>query len=118
MYKLEGQEESGSLYDFETDSGTIEHVLPESYPENWQEHFSEEEFEKNIYLLGNLTLLEPSRNNKEASDKSFEEKKKVYAASKFALTKKITDPQWRPVNIKNRQMHLAKLATAIWKIQY
>jgi len=118
LYKLEGQEVGGSMYDFETDNGTIEHILPESYPENWHPEFSEEEFERNVFMLGNLTLLEAGKNNKEASDKMFEEKKAVYATSKFALSKKLTDPQWTSQNIKSRQAHLAKLATGIWKIQY
>ncbi len=118
LYKLEGQEVGGSMYDFETDNGTIEHILPESYPENWHPEFSEEEFERNVFMLGNLTLLEAGKNNKEALDKMFEEKKAVYATSKFALSKKLTDPQWTSQNIKSRQAHLAKLATGIWKIQY
>jgi hypothetical protein len=92
--------------------------LPESYSEGWQNDFTEEEYERNLYMLGNLTLLEPAKNNKGAGDKDYEEKKKVYASSKYALTKIITDPQWTPQNIKSRQGHLAKLATGIWKIQY
>ncbi len=118
LYKLEAQEKGGSIYDFETDSGTIEHILPESYPESWHSDFTEEEFERNIFMLGNLTILEATKNNKDASDKVFNEKKKVYAASKFALSKNIVDPQWTSQNIKSRQTHLAKLATAVWKIQY
>jgi hypothetical protein len=69
-------------------------------------------------MLGNLTLLEPSKNNKDASNKNFEEKKKVYSSSKYALTRKINFPDWAPINIRNRQSHLAKLACGIWKIQY
>ena len=69
-------------------------------------------------MIGNLTLLEAAKNNKEAADKTFEEKKAVYATSKFVLTKKISDPNWISQNIKSRQAHLAKLATSIWKIQY
>lgn len=118
LYKIEGQEEGGSLYEFETDNGTIEHILPESYPESWHTDFSEDEFDRNIYMLGNLTLLEASKNNREASNNIFDEKKAVYLTSKFALTKRITDPQWTPQNVKTRQMHLAKLATSIWKIQF
>ena len=118
LYKIEGQEEGGNLNDFETDNGTIEHILPESYPETWYSEFSEDEFERNVYMLGNLTLLEANKNNKDAADKVFDEKKEVYITSKFAITKKITDPQWTPQNVKNRQLHLAKLATAIWKIQF
>ena len=118
LYKLEGQVEGGSLYDFETDSGTIEHILPESYPPAWEQDFSEEDYARNIYMVGNLTLLEAAKNNREAADHPFEEKKKVYATSKFALTKKIDDPQWTPQNIKKRQAQLARLATAIWKVQF
>lgn len=118
LYKLEAQETDGSAYDFETDNGTIEHILPESHPVAWQTDFSEEEFERNIFMLGNLTLLEANKNSKEAADHAFDEKKKVYATSKFAVTKKIMDPHWTTQNIKSRQAHFAKLATAIWKIQY
>ena len=118
LYRLEGQEIGGSLYDFETDSGTIEHILPESHPESWNPEFNDEEYTRNVFMLGNLTLLEASKNNKDAADKIFEEKKLIYHTSKFILTKNITDPQWTPQNIKSRQAHLAKLATGIWKIQF
>ena len=118
LYKLEGQEIGGSLYDFETDSGTVEHILPESYPETWSPEFNDEEYNRNVFMLGNLTLLEALKNNKDAADKIFEEKKPIYHTSKFILTKNITDPQWTPQNIKSRQAHLAKLATGIWKIQF
>jgi len=118
LYRLEAQEDSGSLYDFETDNGTIEHILPESFPEMWQSEFTEESFERNVCMLGNLTLLEASKNNKDAADKIFDEKKRVFVTSKFAITKRISDPQWTSTNIKNRQSHFAKLATAIWKLNY
>jgi len=118
LYKLEAQESEGSNYDFESDNGTIEHILPDSNPELWQDSFSEEEFERNVFMMGNLTLLEPSKNNRDASNKTFEEKKKVYVTSKYALTRKINVPDWAPVNIRNRQSYLAKLACGIWKIQY
>lgn len=118
LYKLEGQENGGSSYDFETDTGTIEHILPESYPTPWHTSFTEDEHDRYIYMLGNLTLLEVSKNNKEAADKGFEEKKAVYSTSKFALSKTITNPEWNPANVKSRQAHLANLATAIWKIQF
>ena len=118
LYKLEAQEEAGNAYDFETDNGTIEHILPESYPDAWYTSFTEEEYERNIYMLGNLSLLEATKNNKEAADLIFAEKKKVYATSKFALTRKIEDPEWTAQNVKKRQAQLAKLATGIWKIQY
>ena len=118
LYKLEAQEEAGNAYDFETDNRTIEHILPESYPDAWYTSFTEEEYERNICMVGNLSLLEATKNNKEAADLIFAEKKKVYATSKFALTRKIEDPEWTAQNVKKRQAQLAKLATGIWKIQY
>ena len=113
LYKLEGQEEGGSLYDYETDDGTIEHILPESFSELWQTDFTEEEFDRNIFMLENMTLLEAKKNNKEASNKIFSEKKKVYETSKFVMTKNISDPQWTSQNIKSRQAHMVKLAAGI-----
>ena len=118
LYKLESQEKDGSMFDFDIDNGTIEHILPESYPLEWQDAFSEDEFERNIYMLGNLTLLEGSKNNKDASNKVFDDKKKIYSTSKFVLTRNITDPHWTPQNIKHRQAHLAKLACSVWKIEF
>ena len=56
LYKIEAQEIGGNSYDFENDNGTIEHILPESYSEIWQASFTEDEYERNVFLLGNLTL--------------------------------------------------------------
>lgn len=117
LYKLEAQEEGGNSFDFEEDDGTIEHILPESYPDGWQEDFSEEEYQRNIFKLGNLTLLEAGK-NRSLGNKTIEEKVVVYQTSKFALTKSIQDTQWTSANIKARQEKLAKKATAIWKIQF
>ncbi len=118
LYKIEAQEIGGTAYDFDSDNGTIEHILPESYPEKWSNDFTEEEFERNVFLLGNLTLLEASKNNKDAADYPFEDKMIVYKTSKYAITNSITDLNWKPQSIRNRQAHLAKIATSIWKIQY
>jgi len=115
LYKLERQD-GGHLYDFEIDSGTIEHILPESYPDEWKEIFTEDEYDRNVYLLGNLTLLEPSKNNKGAADKGFEYKKAIYATSKYALTNKINYASWTSNTVKQRQTQLAKIATSVWKI--
>ncbi|MHB1278731.1 MAG: DUF262 domain-containing protein [Bacteroidia bacterium] len=118
LYKLESQEEGGLALSFDTDNGTIEHILPESYSEPWHEFFTEESFVNNVFQLGNLTLLEASKNSKGAADKSYEEKRKIYSTSKFALTKGINSLLWTPSAIRHRQAHLAKLASAIWKVQF
>jgi len=118
LYKLEAQEQNGHLYDFETDNGTIEHILPESYSEPWETAFNEEEHARNVYMIGNMALLEASKNNKDAADKPFVEKKEVYTTSKYALANSINYNVWTPATIRDRQAHLARLATAIWKIQF
>lgn len=117
LYHLEAQQEGGSQFHFELDEGTIEHILPESYPDAWKEYFSEEEYERNVFLLGNLTLLEPSKNRK-ADVESMEEKSEIYQSSKFALTRKINSQTWNPAKVKDRQEQLAKLATAVWRISF
>jgi uncharacterized protein with ParB-like and HNH nuclease domain len=115
LYKLEAQE-SGSIYDFEGDPGTIEHILPESFPAIWHESFSEDEYERNVYLLGNLTLLEQSKNNKQAADGDFDHKKVIYHTSNYSITNKIDYNSWTANTVKQRQGQLARLATSIWKI--
>ena len=89
LYKVEAALPNGLHADFEIDTGTIEHILPEAYTEDWSADFSEEEAENYRYRLGNLTLLESKKNNREAAAKSFEEKKEIYANSQYALSRKI-----------------------------
>lgn len=117
LYKIEAQN-GGGVHDFETDNGTIEHILPESYGAAWQEFYTEEEFSRHVYLLGNLTLLESSKNNKQAANKPYEEKVKVYCESRFKITNSIKNNQWLPADIKARQAEMARIATAIWRIDY
>jgi hypothetical protein len=116
LYQLNAQVSGGSEFDFDTDEGTIEHILPESLNDIWRENFREDQHEKCVYLIGNLTLLEPTKNNKEAADKSFTEKLIVYQSSKYALTTKIGGLSWTPKMIEHRQLGLAKTACGIWKI--
>lgn len=117
LYQLERVYSSGICYDHDSDSGTIEHILPESYPEIWHNEFSEAEFEKNIYMIGNLTLLEPKKNGREAANKSFSEKLGIYKISQYRITNSIEDNEfWTPRSIKYRQANLAKKACTLWKI--
>lgn len=119
LYSIESQLPDGIKTSFEVDDGTIEHILPEYYTDEWAEAFSEEEYEKNLYRLGNYTLLEPKKNNKEAAAKPFSEKKEIYAESKYQLTKKIEAMgDWTPRAVNHRQAYLATQACGIWKIQY
>lgn len=116
LYKIEGQLANGIKTDFLLDDGTIEHVLPESMTDHWKRIFSEEEHSQVVYMLGNLSLLEPKLNNKEAGQKPFEEKKTVYAQSKYALSNSISAEEWSIQMIKHRQAGLGKTAAGIWKL--
>ena len=98
------------------DDGTIEHILPENMTDQWKQIFSEEEHNQIVYMLGNLSLLEPKLNNKEAGQKTFNQKKGVYAQSKYTLSNSIKAEEWSIQMIKHRQAGLGKTAAGIWKI--
>lgn len=115
LYKIEGQLANGVKTDYQLDEGTIEHVLPENMDEHWNSLFSDEEHLANVYKLGNLTLLEPKLNNRQAGQKPFSVKKTVYEQSKFAISKEIKGEEWNIKMINHRQASLAKTAAGIWK---
>ncbi|CAA6801547.1 MAG: RloF [uncultured Campylobacterales bacterium] len=117
LYKIEGQLQNGNKYDYASDLGTIEHILPENLTEEWEQIFSEDEHIRNIYKIGNFTLLEPNK-NRDIADKVFCEKEKVYHTSKYAMTKSIEASEWNISGLKHRQSKLASIACGIWKIQY
>lgn len=115
LYALENQA-AATERNFEDETGTIEHVLPENPSEGWQVSFPHQEQVNYIYRLGNLTLLESAKNN-ECQNKLFTEKKSIYQASQYVTTRDIAQyPEWTPSQLRSRQEKLAKLATAIWRI--
>jgi len=117
LYKIEGQIENGNKYDYSSDTGTIEHILPENLTQEWEEIFSEDEHIRNIYKIGNFTLLEPSK-NREIADSIFSIKEQMYRTSKYAITNTIEASEWNAGALKIRQVKLANIACGIWKIQY
>jgi hypothetical protein len=116
LYKMEGQLPNGIKSDYLLDDGTIEHVLPESMSDHWKTLVSEEEHGQVVYMLGNLSLLEPRLNHKEAGQKPFMEKKDVYSKSKYALSNTIQTEEWSIQMIKHRQAGMGKTAAGIWRI--
>lgn len=100
----------------ESDNYTIEHILPESADESWGDFF-DEEINRCVYRLGNLTLLE-KKLNREADVLNYENKKAVYLKSNSELTKEIVEnyDTWNENKLAARQKELAKHAKAIWKI--
>lgn len=115
LFQLERQL-SGKEYDFESETYSIEHVLPENPETDWHQ-FADEEVENVAYRLGNMTLL-TAADNRAVGTKGFEEKRKVYQASEFEITQKLAEEnaEWNPERITSRQQWMAKQATSIWRI--
>ncbi|MBC6456617.1 DUF262 domain-containing protein [Actinomadura sp. HBU206391] len=98
----------------------LEHVLPKNAKsEEWPLFKSEERPEFDdidtwAYLLGNMVLLQKTKNSK-IGNRSFAEKKETLLESEFALTKEVGSLQeWTPEAITKRQEGLAKLAVKVW----
>lgn len=115
LSKLERQV-GGIEFDQDSPAYTIEHILPQSPDAGW-DAFSDRDIDSFIYRLGNMTMLESSR-NKDAANKPFAQKRAIYKDSEFHLTKKLADEEeWTPERLAARQRdEMAKLATAIWRI--
>ncbi|MBM5570411.1 MULTISPECIES: DUF262 domain-containing protein [Deefgea] len=110
------QQLSGQVYDFESDSFNLEHVLPQN-PENGWRVFSDEEVDALRYRIGNMALLEKGR-NKDIANSAYTIKKPVLLESGFALTQKLAqeNADWTPERIASWQKTQAKLASAVWRI--
>lgn len=107
--------QSNTRPDLEDDSYNIEHVFPQHAQTNWGE-FDGADAEDMVFRLGNMTLCEVTL-NRAMENKAFEHKKPYLAQSQFLMTQKIaTSSEWTPDKIANRQLHMAKLATSVWRI--
>ena len=103
------------------DQINIEYILPKSNEHNskpaWAEKFNEDEKNRLIYCLGNLTLLNIKDKIPEEDDnKSFSAKKNIYQNSTYQLTKDIPlYKEWTPEILQKRQAQLATTAAKqIW----
>lgn len=107
---------TGSDYDYDSDSYSIEHILPENPGEGW-EQFSDAEAEQSVYRLGNMTILRKSE-NRDLSNQPFELKKPVYRASDWQITRRISEDNrdWNAERVGVRQRWLASQAVSVWKI--
>ena len=122
---------------------TIEHVLPDSWEENWkingyQPSTDEIDIARNVHggdlsagkkihrqinqrdaalkTMGNLTILTPPE-NREARNKSFDKKRKIYSDDelKTDLTRGLLDyPMWDEKTIKQRGRELFKVVKKLW----
>jgi hypothetical protein len=91
----------------------LEHVLPKNPLENWPQ-FSEDEASRYTTRLGNQALIRAS-DNSDLKSLSFVDKKPVYEASPYILTKEIAaSADWTTDAVDGRQQRLADLAVRTW----
>lgn len=107
---------SGVEHDADSPRYTLEHILPENPGDQWPD-FADRDAEESVYRLGNLTLLEADA-NRGIGNANFSEKKAVFAASAFLLTRKIAteNDAWTLDRLAERQRWMARQATAVWRI--
>lgn len=97
------------------DELTIEHIMPQTLSEWWQNYLGEEwENIHELYLhsIGNLTL---TAYNKELSNDDFPTKKELYKDSHLELNKYFNSVEkWDKTAIENRSEFLAEITLKIW----
>ncbi|MBF0107807.1 MAG: DUF262 domain-containing protein [Magnetococcales bacterium] len=117
LAKLE-TDRSGMACDYQTDPGTIEHILPENPLEVWGEMFDESSWDEARYRLGNMTLLE-SKANRLIGNSDYLEKLKAFKQSRYALSREVAElapVEWTPALLEKRQQAMARRAVQIWRL--
>ena len=97
------------------DNLTIEHIMPQTLSEWWQNYLGDDweiTHELSLHTIGNLTL---TAYNTELSNDSYPSKKQLYKNSHLGLNKYFeTIEIWNRDEIEKRSQHLAKLCSDIW----
>ena len=108
---------SGRDCDPDSDSATIEHILPEHPDDSWESAFPFHRHEHFLYRLGNLTLLE-RQGTRDIGDRPYADKVAAYEGSRYTLTRQVAEmapEEWTPALIEHRQKKLAARAVQIWR---
>ncbi len=99
----------------DTESMSLEHILPESPGNNWPE-FSEQQYRSSIHRIGNMTPLEESLNT-DVGSKDFARKRVAYRKSNSLLTRQVAEhEEWTPDEVHKRQAEFAELAKTLWRV--
>jgi uncharacterized protein with ParB-like and HNH nuclease domain len=113
LERLEGSYEHHEQVIF--DKITIEHVMPQTLTDWWQNHLGsewEETYDKFVDTIGNLTL---TGYNSDLSNSTFDKKKDFYKDSHVEITKAIcAESSWTGEVIEKRSIELGTRAAAIW----
>ena len=114
LIKIENQITGGDRSIFENES--VEHILPQKPSDVWADFGQARTIEQNIYKLGNLTLLEKTK-NREIGNISFADKKLCFEKSNYKITKDIVQEEnWDQNAVIKRQKAFARIAQTIWRI--
>ena len=115
LAKLESQASGGSL-DFESGAISLEHICPTHPSEGW-EQFTDEDVESLTPRIGNMLLLESSR-NRDIGNAPYGVKRQSYAESTYHVPRGLAEncEDWTPDRIEARQQEMARTATAIWRV--
>ena len=108
---------SGRDCDPDSDSATIEHILPEHPDDSWEDTFPFHRHEHFLYRIGNLTLLE-RQGTRDIGDRPYADKVAAYERSRYTLTRHVAEmapEEWTPALIEHRQKQLAARAVQIWR---
>ena len=93
---------------------TLEHVLPASPDDAWQERFGRNNYEDAINRLGNIALL-PSKQNLGQED--FAAKREDLGKSPYKINQHIAEyEEWNMDSLQDHQKWLARQARTVWKI--
>ena len=97
------------------DDLSIEHVMPQTLTEYWQNYLGEDweiTHELLLHTLGNLTL---TAYNPELSNDDFENKRRRLTESHLEINKYFKDKcSWKKEDIEKRSVHLAEIVLNIW----
>ncbi len=94
----------------------IEHIFPQAADAGW-EAFSERDQEMFVDRLGNLALLEASR-NQSLANAAYASKRPALASSAITTTRQLAEcfESWTPETLAARQAQMARAATGIWRV--
>ncbi len=101
----------------------LEHILPQKFvPAEWSEFLDdpEAEIEEYMHRIGNMTLL-PSGVNRKLANKSFAEKVEgqYFLESPLKINDTVAEHEvWSTSSIDARQAKLARIAQAVWRVDY
>lgn len=118
LRSLELKEKGNSEPEFIPNEETVinlEHILPENPGADWK-HLDAETARTYYKRLGNMVLLQASKNNA-IGNKGFDEKKPILKISAYILTSQVArEATWGATEIAERQKKLSELAVQTWSL--